>query len=281
LTGSEQIEVTIQNQAGALISRQYLQPMYSTGLHRFDRFPFTAGEECGCFQILTRLMHAQTVLAESAETIYCLPKVQWNNLREKIYPWGPLPPLLQAEDLEEFVCPPISPGQDGLVILVGSPSEFSFDDWDEILKLAGNGYSVIIGSLRPENKIACEALSRGGIPIELHPGYGSWMGCHHWLPGTELIEGLPTNGGLAGECFVDILPRYGLAELGGTVLAGSIRCSQRPEKPREILWHSDIENLPFGKGRLVFCQYRLFEQAHAHPVASRMVYNLLRLATNP
>lgn len=276
LEGSEQIEVTIQNQVGAVLSRQYLQPGYSSGLHRLDRFTFEAGEECGCFHIFTRLMHSQTVLAETAETIHCLSKVHWENLRTKIYLWGPLPPLLQGDDFKEFIN---SSGQDGQVIIVGSPSGLSAEEWAEILKLASSGYSVVIGALSPENKIACLALSRVGTPIELHPGYGSWMGCHHWLPETELTEGLSTSGGLASELFADILPRYVLAELGGTVFAGSIRCSEKREFPKEILWRSDIEQVSFGKGKLVFCQYRLFEQAYAHPVASRLAYNLLRLAT--
>jgi hypothetical protein len=281
LEGSEQIEITIQNQTGELISRQCLQPRYSAGLHRLDRFSFEAGEECGGFNISTRLMHAQTVLAKTVETIHCLSRVHWENLREKITWWGSIPPLLKGEDLKEFINHPISHGQDSQGILVGLPSELTVEEWAELTELASFGYTVVIGALSPENKVACEALSRVGIPIELQPGYGSWMGCHHWLPQTELSEGLPTSGGLVSELFADIMPRYVLPELGGTVLAGSVRCTQFREMPREIQWRSDIEKLPFGKGRLVFCQYRLFEQAYAHPVASRLAHNLIRLVTCP
>jgi hypothetical protein len=67
-----------------------------------------------------------------------------------------------------------------------------------------------------------------------------------------------------------------LAELGGSVLAGSIRCSQNRDFPKEILWQSDIEQIGFGKGKIVFCQYQVFEQATTHPVASKLAYNLFR-----
>jgi hypothetical protein len=86
---------------------------------------------------------------------------------------------------------------------------------------------------------------------------------------------------LAGEAYSGFLPRYILTELGGTVLAGSIRCSQDPFSPKIISWRSDIEQVSFGKGKLVFCQYRLFEQLNTHPVASHLAYNLLNLAAKP
>jgi beta-galactosidase len=280
LAGSEQIEVTIQDQSGKVISRQYLQPVYSAGFHRLDPFTFEAGEQCGSYQIFTRLIGAQTLLAETSETIHCLSPVRWENLQEKIFLWGSLPPLFQGENFAELINPPFSPPQDGQVILVGSPSGVSTDEWVEILRLVNSGNSALIGALSPENTIACQALSQTGMPIELHPGYGSWMGCHHWLPLSGLTEDLPTSGGLASEAFADILPRYVLAELGGAVLAGSIRCVQDRDAPKEIRWRSDIEQVSFGRGRLLFCQYRTFEQGFSHPLASTLAYNLIKLASD-
>jgi hypothetical protein len=281
MEGSEQIEITIQNQDGATISRQSLPFRNSAGLTRLDRFRVEAVEKPGCYHILTRLVRAQAVLAERIETIHCLPKAQWENNTTKIYLPGSTPPLFQSEDFRECWGEPISAAQDSQAILVGLPGELSVEGWAEMLGLARSGFSVVIGALSPENEIACETLLRAGIPVELHPGFGSWMGCHHWLPAGELTECLPTAGGLAGEAFADILPRYVLAELGGDVLAGSMRCSQERESPKEIQWRSDIEKISFGNGRLFFCQYRLFEQAHTHPVASRMAYNLVRMAARP
>jgi hypothetical protein len=64
------------------------------------------------------------------------------------------------------------------------------------------------------------------------------------------------------------------------VLAGSLRNTQtRLEAPR-ILWYSDIEAVPHGQGGLIFCQYRLFERAHAQPLAARLLANLLRVASD-
>ncbi len=46
--------------------------------------------------------------------------------------------------------------------------------------------------------------------------------------------------------------------------------------PSKIEWYSDIEIVPLGQGKLVFCQYRNFDCYAFDPVAGQLVYNLLR-----
>ncbi len=249
LEGEEQIEVLIQDSAGGVISRFSMQPASSPGIHPLESISFTAGDHPNSYHIQCRLKRGLATLAETEETIHCLPKI----------------------DLEEL-------NADNRVVIVREPAKLSGEEWSSVLKRASLGQPVIIGALRPEDKVAQEALRRSGITIEIHTGYGSWLGCHHWLPKSGLTDNLPFAGGLAGEAFSGILPRYILTELGGTVLAGSIRCSQDPFSPKIISWRSDIEQVSFGKGKLVFCQYLLFEQSNTHPVASHLAYNLLRLA---
>jgi len=280
LDGTEQIVATIQNKAGDRMTRQLIQPVYPTGLHQLERIKLEASEGKDSYHIDIRLIRGQEVICEASETIHCLPRVQWDDNKWKISLWGSMPPLLRGDDNKGFPEPGVSAKPDGQVMLAGLPSEITTEDWENILQAAGHGSKVIIGALTPEDKIACNALRRAGIPIELHMGYGSWIGCHHWLPKAELTENIPDCGGLAGELFTGILPRYILTELGGYVLAGSIRCSQNPDLPKTIGWRSDIEQVSFGKGKLIFCQYRLFEQAYSHPVASQMAYNLIKLVNH-
>jgi hypothetical protein len=229
-----------------------MRPASSPGVHPLESISFTAGDHPDSYHIQCRLKRGLATLTEAEETIYCLPKI----------------------DLEEL-------NADNRVVIVREPAKLTGEEWSGVLERASRGQPVIIGALRPEDKVAQEALRRSGIAVEIHTGYGSWLGCHHWLPKSELTDNLPSAGGLAGEAYSGILPRYILTELGGTVLAGSIRCSQDPFSPKIISWRSDIEQVSFGKGKLIFCQYRLFEQANTHPVASGLAYTLLRLAAKP
>ena len=58
------------------------------------------------------------------------------------------------------------------------------------------------------------------------------------------------------------------------------RCKTRTHAGNapSMVWYSDIEVIPLGRGRLVFCQYRAFDRARTNPVAARLACNLLRVA---
>jgi len=69
-----------------------------------------------------------------------------------------------------------------------------------------------------------------------------------------------------------------MSELGGQVLAGSLRNTQTRCEPPAILWYSDIELVRLGKGGLLFFQYRVFEHANTNPLSKRLLLNLLHMA---
>jgi hypothetical protein len=161
--------------------------------------------------------------------------------------------------------------------LAAHPGALSPEQWDILFETAGAGGAAVIGALRLEDTGAIREIARRGFDLRLHPGIGSWMGCYHWIPESELFSGLPA-GGLAKQPYAEILPKYILSELGGEVLAGSLRNTQSKQEAPAMLWYSDIEAVPYGKGVLIFCQYRAFEKLESDPVAARLAYNLLQFA---
>jgi len=124
-----------------------------------------------------------------------------------------------------------------------------------------------------------QTLTERGVSIELHLGLGwGWLGCYHWQPESALFAGLPA-GGLGGEAYADVLPRYVLTGLGGSVLAGSLKGTEPAAHHPIFHWYSDVEAIERGRGRLVFCQYRIFTEPGRDPLADRMRFNLLQLAS--
>jgi hypothetical protein len=107
-------------------------------------------------------------------------------------------------------------------------------------------------------------------------GIGSWMGCYHWIPAEPLFSGLPA-GGLAGEDYTTVLPHHVLTEQGGDVLAGSLRNTNSRFQSPAMLWYSDVEAVPHGRGMLVYCQYRIFSPGD-NPLAARLLANLIAVA---
>jgi hypothetical protein len=161
------------------------------------------------------------------------------------------------------------------VYLAAFPSTLTSQEWKELFAAARSGGVVVCGALRPGDELAIQALSQAGINVKVHMGIGSWMGCYHWIPDSDLFAGLP-SGGLALKPYAEIVPKYILSEMGGEVQAGSLRNTQsRQDGHPSMLWFSDIETLPFGEGAIVFCQYRVFENIDRDPLAKRLAYNFL------
>jgi hypothetical protein len=144
------------------------------------------------------------------------------------------------------------------------------------LKEVTGGRSAVIGPLHPQDEVALDLLASHGITIQLHLGIGNWMGCYHWIPTSPLFFGLPA-GGLAGEAYVNVRPRYVMSELIGEVLAGSFSNSQTRLEAPAMLWYSDIETITLGKGYLVFCQYLIFDAPTDDPLADQLLANLISL----
>jgi hypothetical protein len=136
------------------------------------------------------------------------------------------------------------------------------------------GGTAILGPLAPQDNLAADMLSGVGIKIKLSPGIGSWNGIYHWIPASHLFAGLP-SGCLAGEEYVDVLPQYVLDEMEGETLAGSFTTTTSRRQEKHVLWYSDIASIQAGNGKIVFCQYRLFNQPPGHPVTMQLTSNLL------
>ena len=214
----------------------------------------------------------EEMLADTVETVLVLPAVEWGTTLEKVRWLGDVPDLFKAGDRPTKSRSRLS--------VVARPASLTGSDWDGLLSDVRSGQRVVVGPLHKRDAVAMEALTRHGLNLRLHYGIGNWMGCYHWIPSADLFAGLPA-GGLAGEEYADVLPWYVMSELGGDILAGSLRNTQTRQEPPAILWYSDIEAIRFGQGVLVFCQYRIFDQAGANPLAARLVCNLIGLATSP
>ncbi len=267
LQGAEEVRVTVQSPSGAERETSYAAPA-GTGVREMGAVAVETGQEPGEWRVSARLLRDGEVLAESVEAILALVPPDLSRAAASVECLGSVP-AAWADGAAS------APGERP-VLLAALPATLSEGDWQRLLGEVEQGRTGIIGALHPRDELARRVLQERGVPLQLHYGIGNWMGCYHWQPQSGLFAGLPK--GLGGEAYVDVLPWYVMTELGGEVLAGSLRNTQTRREPSAILWYSDIEAIPCGRGRLIFCQYRIFEQAQANPIAATLARNLVRLA---
>jgi hypothetical protein len=270
----EQVVVTVTPPAGRQLAKESHPVPLGSGIKELGTLSFAAAEEFGEYRIEAQWLAGQTLLAETTETVLILPPPSWSDIPDGIT-------LVGASSAGEESAPPLvrTPlGEDHSELLVAPrPGSLSRDDWEALLAAADAGGVSVIGPLRPEDELARSTLAERGVTVDLHFGIGNWMGCYHWIPAGEVFEGLPA-GGLAGEAYADVLPHYVMSEMAGRVFAGSFRNTQTRREEPAMIWYSDIEAIPLGRGQLLFCQYRVFDRAGSNPLANRLLYNLLRLA---
>ena len=271
---AEHVAVTVLGPNGRELARETRRVPLGSGIKELGCIAFTADDGPGEYRVVAHLLRDQEQLADVTETILVLPPPDWIDLPDSMVVLGS--PSLAASAATPLVRTALE-GDQGELVVAPSPGSLSRDEWDALLAAADAGGIGVIGPLRPEDELARLTLAGRGVNGDLHFGIGNWMGCYHWIPASDLFEGLPA-GGLAGEPYADVLPHYVMSELGGQVFAGSFRNTQTRREAPAMIWYSDIEAIPFGSGKLLFCQYRLFDQEDGNPLAGRLLCNLLRLA---
>jgi hypothetical protein len=143
-----------------------------------------------------------------------------------------------------------------------------------IASVEDEGVILVMGPLTPTDKVFINIFKEKGINLSFRLAIGNWMGCHHWIPQSLINEPLVTNP-IADDKFTGILPRYALLENGGEVLAGSFQNAKSHREPIGMVWYSDIEKVPLGRGAVVFCQYPIFDSLVDHPLAIRILDGIL------
>jgi hypothetical protein len=248
--GEEQVEITIVDSSGAERLSRKLKVPPGHGVKHLGRISFTTADPIGMWRIDAKLTDNPRVSVEEAFLV--------------------LDAVEQIEAAHE---------SEANIVTALAPSNLTESQWRLFLEAVQYGKTGIVGDLSPGAHRATEAFASVGIDVQLQMGIGSWLGCYHWRVDSPLFEGLPSKG-LSGEEFAEILPHYVLSELGGEVLAGTLTNTQTRIESARMLWYSDIEVVPLGSGRLVFCQYRIFDDNLNDAVGRRLRRNLFRIASS-
>jgi beta-galactosidase len=270
LAGPDQISVQLFDPDGREVSSVKQDAPQGAGINTLGDIMLNPALHPGQYQLTARLLNYPQGCAETSRNFWVLPPVDSKGDYAEAQ-WIGAPPAW----VSTFGGVPSEDDQKRLLV-IAHPGSLTRTDWETVLAEVSGGRSAVIGPLRPSDEAALDLLASYGITIRLHFGIGNWMGCYHWIPACPLFSGLP-QGGLAGEAYVNVRPRYVMSELGGEVLAGSFSNSQTRLEASAILWYSDIERITLGKGCLVFCQYLIFDTPLADPLADQLLANLIAM----
>jgi len=171
--------------------------------------------------------------------------------------------------------------------VVVKPASLPKAELGKALETARKGGKTVLLELEPADLTALAKF--GDFPVKggARKTVSTFVGWFHWFRKVRFMSGLPGVGAdepgrfLAGEALADILPVWSLPEPTGsaTVFAGATGMNIRIMEPKGPPWHwcTDIMEVTYGKGKLVFCQYRLLKALDTNPAARTLFYRLLML----
>lgn len=174
----------------------------------------------------------------------------------------------------------------GIAVVV-RPAGLAKGEIGRALDTARNGGKAVFIELDPADLAALGKYRDFPVKGTPRKSVSTFSGWFHWFRKMNMAAGLPgiswgTPGEyLAGEPLASLIPVWTLPEPGpgATVFAGATGINLRIMEPDGPAWHwgADIMEVPYGKGRLVFCQYRILDAIETDPVARMLFYRLLNL----
>jgi len=229
-------------------------------------------EQIGEYRIVAHLLSEGKRLSMTEERFLILPRVDFAAL------YGCFSLAYEDVALRELF-PEASVGipEGGHWLVVPDPGIPTNRQWDQMWEWVKAGGHMIMGPLSPQHDWALASFARHGQKISIEGTIGSWMGYYHYIKLCPIFSGLPANG-LAGQPYAEIIPIYSLNELSDRVWAGAFRNHKRlRSEPFGFFWYADIQEVPMGRGRILFCQYRIWDRIGIDPIADRLFANMITL----
>jgi hypothetical protein len=231
--------------------------------------------------VRVRLKQKKKILATAAEPVY-----SWN-LKES----SQISFALAGESPEISAAYGgwLIPQEYATVLVAARPAAAGWQETFNLLSAVYAGKKAVFMDLGPEDVEAINTIP--GLPwkLSLAKTICTFQGYFHFFRGTRFSGKLPGVGPmepgrfLAGEPYADYLPVWSLPELAGaTIHAGAWGTDRLGFESEEAKyahmrgWHADIMEVPYGKGRILFCQYRLAKHLN-EPLARNLFYRLLAI----
>ncbi len=175
------------------------------------------------------------------------------------------------------------PVGEGIWVMV-RPSEIAHDDLAAVLEHVRAGDTALFLELWEQD---VEGLNQSGLfpfALELRASPSSWLGYLHFAHAHPVFAGLPAPGLLGRQEYNETLARRSLVGMPGEcIVVGFSSTGLERARRQEVIpsfWAgSDLQIVPWGKGRLIFSQFLLRETVGRDPVADRLFRNLVFIAS--
>ncbi|MDW3652548.1 MAG: glycoside hydrolase family 2 TIM barrel-domain containing protein [Bacteroidia bacterium] len=283
--------IEVLSEKGKKVYSQKLEKNWEEGVSTLFNHSLNSSRMKGSYQIKAKILDSDgNLLAENSTPIdvFRSKDLQSKNKEVLIHDeQGNLSRFLEQRNitLSELN----SSSSISLPLLVsGNPANFEDALLEQILQHSKKGGKTVFiegfaNAFQEEN-------SKFPFQARVHPSVGLWTCIPHLIREHPIFKGLPSNE-MMKDIYENVWANRTLRNLKAedgklNVLVGSMGFDwfSREHKmhysgPGEEWWGSDVAELSYGKGSIIFSQLRLVEHLGKDPVADKILLNLLNYLT--
>jgi hypothetical protein len=267
--GEYAVQFRVKGPNGRTWHQESVNGKAKNGLNTVGRFQFPVGLERGRFSFDLTLTRNGREVAKAAETFFVPPEAKLENVLKKVTLLGNFPDTVSWATTE-----------DAPVTVAAGLYDVPEAALRKALERVNQGGSLILGAITEADLKKIQALKVGGASdLSLIRSAGGPQGNYHWLGKSPVFKDLPAPG-LMDETFADVQPLWSLEHLPekAEVFAGSVNINTTPGAKTKVRWGADLAVVPHGKGKVIFCQFDLFDRLGKNALADALFANLIQLA---
>jgi hypothetical protein len=266
--GDYAVQFKVKGANGRTLHQESLSGKARPGFNNVGRLKFPVGFERGRFTFELILTRNNKELARTEEVFFVPAEVKLDAILKKVSLLGTFPDAVSYSTAEE------SP-----ITFVTGLHEVAEATLKKAVERASQGATLVFGALTEEDVKKINSLKALGLDIGCIRSAGGPMGNYHYLKQSPLFKDMPAPG-LLDSTFAEVQPLWSLDHLPekAEVLAGSLNFNTVPGAKTKIRWGADVAVMPFNKGKIIFCQFDIFERLGKNALADALFANLVKLA---
>jgi hypothetical protein len=266
--GDYAVQFKVKGANGRTLHQESLTGKARPGYNAVGRFKFPVGFERGRFTFELVLTRNGKEMARTEEVFFVPAEVKLDSVLKKVSLLGTFPDAVSYSTVE-----------DAPITVTSGLHEVPEAALKKAIERASQGATLVFGALTEEDVRKLNGIKALGLDLACVRSAGGPQGNYHYLKQSPAFKDLPAPG-LLDHTFAEVQPLWSLDHLPekAEVLAGSLNINATPGAKSKIRWGADLAVVPFNKGKLVFCQFDIFERLGKNALADALFANLVKLA---
>lgn len=262
------VEVKLVDEKGTEIATDKItpeEPAGKTSLTQLGICTLMAPRNEGKYQLKVTLINDGKEIHTSVEDIIVIAEVDVKDAMKKVCF------LDNSEESSDALAALTGPEQ---IIFTANLSSWPDEILDKLVNVVKNGgKTLLLSDLTQEDIDYLNQSHQFDCSIESHWSTGANELSLHYLPKGSALAQVFGEAAVLDHNAATIMPSISLNELpGATVFARSVTL-----KNEEVKIGSDLQLYPFGKGKIMFNQFNVFEGLETNPLADKLFATIVSL----